>query len=305
VARGTQHRKRRPAQNARTAAVAAQTQPRKQRPPQWQEQLFFQRIRLHAKWAYVLLAVAFAATFALLGVGSGSTGISDALQNFFSRSSGGTSISSLEHKAAKNPADAKAWRDLATAYEQKHRTQDAIDALQQYVRLRPKDTGTLSELASEYQQLASDDYTNYTTAAEQAQVANPEATFAPPSTTAFGKVFASPTGLQDPIDQITSSQASTAAQTAYQGYQTAISQSEATYQRIAKQTPGDPTVQFQLGQAAAAANDLKTAVSAYKRFLKLAPNDVDAPTVRQDLKAAQAQLKAQSAAAAPKKSASK
>jgi CDP-diacylglycerol--glycerol-3-phosphate 3-phosphatidyltransferase len=69
VARGTQHRKRRTGANARTAAVAAR--PRRDKPPQWQEQLFFQRLRLHAKWAYVVLAVAFAATFALLGVGSG------------------------------------------------------------------------------------------------------------------------------------------------------------------------------------------------------------------------------------------
>ena len=44
MARGTQHRKRRPAQNARASAVAAT--PHKQRPPQWQEELFFQRLRM-------------------------------------------------------------------------------------------------------------------------------------------------------------------------------------------------------------------------------------------------------------------
>jgi cytochrome c-type biogenesis protein CcmH/NrfG len=305
VARGTQHRKRRPAQNARSAAVAAQAQPRKQRPPQWQEQLFFQRLRLHAKWAYVLLAVAFAATFALLGVGSGSTGISDALQNFFSRNSGGTSISSLQHKAAKHPNNPQVWSDLATAYEQKHQTQNAIDALNRYVALRPKDSGTLDELAAEYQTLASDQYTAYANSAQQAQIANPAATFAPPATTPFGKIFASPTGLQDPIDQIVSAQASAAEQTAYQAYQGAVAQAEQTYKKVAKLTPTDVTAWYQLGQSAAAANDLKTAESAFKRFLKLAPNDVDAPTVRQDLKQVETQLKAQAAAAAPKKSASK
>ena len=91
MARGTQHRKRRPAPNARTAAV---THTRRQKPPQWQEQLFFQRLRNHAKWAYVGLAVAFVLGFVLLGVGSGSTGISDVLGNAFSvGSGGGTSIS--------------------------------------------------------------------------------------------------------------------------------------------------------------------------------------------------------------------
>src|SRR5205807_8138263 len=94
VARGTQHRKRRPAANARAAAVAA---PKRQKPPQWQEQLFFQRLRNHAKWAYVGLAVAFMLGFVLLGVGSGSTGISDVLQNAFHFGShGGTSISKLQ-----------------------------------------------------------------------------------------------------------------------------------------------------------------------------------------------------------------
>ena len=80
---------------------------------------------------FVLLAIAFALGFVLFGVGSGSTGISDILQNalhFGSR--GGTSISKLENKTVKHPQDAKAWRDLATAYEQKQRTQDAVNALE-------------------------------------------------------------------------------------------------------------------------------------------------------------------------------
>ena len=69
MARGTQHRKRRPAQNARASSVAAP--PHKQRPPQWQEELFFQRLRNHAKWMFVLLALVFALGFVFFGVGSG------------------------------------------------------------------------------------------------------------------------------------------------------------------------------------------------------------------------------------------
>ena len=59
MARGTQHRKRRPAQNARAAAVAAPARKQKDKTPQWQDELFFSRLRNHAKWAYVFLAVAF------------------------------------------------------------------------------------------------------------------------------------------------------------------------------------------------------------------------------------------------------
>ena len=82
VARGTQHRKRRTGPNARKPATAPSVAAtRKQRPPEWQEQLFFQRLRVHAKWAFVLLALVFGLGFVFLGIGSGSNGITDALQN--------------------------------------------------------------------------------------------------------------------------------------------------------------------------------------------------------------------------------
>jgi tetratricopeptide (TPR) repeat protein len=288
VARGTQHRKRRPAQNARTAAVAAH--PRKQKPPQWQEELFFQRLRNHAKWAYVGLAIAFVLGFVLLGVGSGSTGISDMFQNAFNfGSSGGTSISSLQAKVAKHPNDASGWRDLATAYETKQRTQDAVGALEQYTALRPKDTSALSELASEDTTLAQSYATAYQNAQANASAADPSASLAPAANTPFGKIFSDPNGLKDPIGSVASSQAQSAAQTAYSNYQSTMQNAEKSLKKLAKLTPSDVTVQYQLGQAAQAAGDSKTAVAAYKKFLKMSPNDVDAPQVKQLLKQAQAQ----------------
>jgi cytochrome c-type biogenesis protein CcmH/NrfG len=287
VARGTQHRKRRPAQNARTAAVAA---PAKKRPPQWQEQLFFQRLRTHAKWAYIALAATFVLTFVLLGVGSGSTGIGDALQSAFNFGSGGTSISSLQGKTRKHPQDANAWHDLATAYEQKQRTQDAIDALQRYTALKPKDASALGELASQYTTLAQNAAADYQAAQSDATAASPASAFAPAATTPFGKIFNDPQGLQDPIGAVIAQQAQQRSQTAFSNYQTAQKNAEATFKKIAKLTPTDVTVQYQLGQAATAAGDYKTAVAAYQRFLKLSPNDVSAPQVKQLLKQARAAL---------------
>ena len=74
-----------------------------------------------------------------------------ALQNAFNfGGSGGTSISSLQSKVAKNPNSAADWRDLATAYEQKQRTSDAVTALEHLTALHPKDTNALAELASQY-----------------------------------------------------------------------------------------------------------------------------------------------------------
>jgi Flp pilus assembly protein TadD len=290
VARGTQHRKRRPAQNARAAAVAAPA--KKQKPPQWQEQLFFQRLRTHAKWAYVALAAAFLATFVLLGVGSGSTGLGDALQNAFNFGSGGTSIGKLEKKVEKHPRDANAWHDLAIAYEQKKRPQDAVTALERYTALHPKDASGLDELASQYSSLAQTYATDYQNAQADATSASPAAAFAPSATSTFGKIFNDPNGLQDPIGSVIAAQAQQRAQTALSSYQGAQKNAETTFQKLAKLTPNDVSVQYQLGLAASQANDFKVAVAAYTKFLKLSPNDVEAPQVKQLLKAARAQLSA-------------
>jgi tetratricopeptide (TPR) repeat protein len=283
VARGTQHRKRRPAANARSAAVAA---PKRQKPPEWQEQLFFQRLRNHAKWAYVGLAVAFVLGFVLLGVGSGSTGISDVLGNMFSSSSGGgTSISKLQAKADKNPSNATAWRDLATALEQKQRTQDAVNALERYTALRPKDQNALAELATQYGTLANTYAADYTAAQNEAsQFASPASAFPPASTTPLGKAFADPTALQDPISASIQKQASTKQSAAYSNYQGAQKNAETVYQKLVALNPSDATTQIQLGQAAQSAGDTKTAIAAYDAFLKLAPTDPLAPQVKQALK---------------------
>jgi tetratricopeptide (TPR) repeat protein len=295
VARGTQHRKRRPAANARAAAVAA---PKHQKTPQWQDELFFSRLRNHAKWAYVTLAIAFVLGFVLLGVGSGSTGVSDVLQNAFNFGSGsGTSISSLQKKTQKNPSDAQAWRDLATALEGKERTQEAVDALQRYSALRPKDQTALQELATQYSTLANNYATDYSTAQAQASAqAPPGAVFAPPSTTPFGKAFADPNALQDPIAAAVQSLSSTAQNTAFTNYQQAQKNAETTYQKLIVLAPNDATIQIQLGQAAQAANDSATAIAAFKKFLKLAPNDPLAPQVKQALKSLRASAAASSSA---------
>jgi cytochrome c-type biogenesis protein CcmH/NrfG len=235
--------------------------------------------------------------FVLLGVGSGSTGAADVLGNMFNfgSSSGGTSISKLQKKVDANPKDAKAWRDLATALEQKQRTQDAVNALERYTVLRPKDQNALAELASEYGTLATNYATDYSNAQAQAsQFSAPGAVFAPASTTPFGKAFADPTALQDPISAAVQSLASTTQSTAYTNFQGAQKNAEAVYQKLVALSPSDATTQIQLGQAAQAAGDSKVAITAYDAFLKLAPSDPLAPQVKQALK----QLKLQTPAAA-------
>jgi len=290
VARGTQHRKRRTGPNARKPAASAVAAPRRQRPPEWQEQLFFQRLRVHAKWAFAFLAAIFALGFVFLGIGSGSNGITDALQNAFNfgSGSGGSSISSLEKKTEKNPLKAQAWRDLATAYETKHRTDDAIRALSQYVGLKPKDTAALAELANEYSTQAQDAATQYQNSQQSVSaISLPGAVFGPAATSQLGKAYSS-TSLKDPIAAAVQSQSSTEQSTAYSNYQTAQKNAEQTYVKLVKVTPSDANAQLQLGQAAQSAGDTKVAIAAYTKFLKLSPHDTYAPQVKAALK----QLKA-------------
>lgn len=94
---------------------------------------------------YVLLAVLFALTFAVLGVGSGQGGLDQIFNTIFG-GGGGTSVSSLEKKVHKDPRNAQAWNDLALKYGEKNRTEDAIAAMQRYVALRPKSVAGLNQL---------------------------------------------------------------------------------------------------------------------------------------------------------------
>jgi cytochrome c-type biogenesis protein CcmH/NrfG len=248
--------------------------------------LFFARLRAHAKWMFVLLAIVFALGFVVFGVGSGSNGVSSALQNAFNFGGGttGPSISSLQKKVAAHPNDAASWRALATAYETKHEPQLAITALEKYTALKPKDTSALQELASQYTSLADTYNTQAQNAEVAAQTANLAPSFLPSSSSTIGKAFTTGGPLDDPLSTANVNTATSTAQAAVSQLDTVESEAESAYERLAKLTPTDASVWIQLGQAAQGANDTATAVAAYKRFLKLAPTDPLAPQVRAVLK---------------------
>jgi len=288
VARGTQHRKRRPAANARAAHAVAEKPKGKVKHPSWEDDLFFNRLRRHAKWVYVLLILVFALGFVLLGVGSGSSGIGDILQNFFQRdASNGASVSSLQKRVQEHPKDPAAWRALATRLEQDQRNEEAINALTRLTALKPKDADTLQELAGLYARRA-DDFRNEATAAQnESALVAPGALFQPAATTAFGKLFSDPNALQDPIANAASTQANAKVSAAYSKLTDVETKAVAVLKRLTAINPDDATVQLQLGQAAQNGGDSATAIAAYKRFLKLAPDDPVAPAVKEQLKSLQ------------------
>ena len=99
---------------------------------------------------------------------------------------------------------------------------------------------------------------------------------------------ANPLTGADPINRAVQSHVNTLSGTAYNDMSSAYKKAVSVYRQIATQNPNDPSVQFQLAQAADAASDTKTAIAAYERFLKLAPDDPTAPAIKQRLQ----QLKA-------------
>jgi tetratricopeptide (TPR) repeat protein len=268
----------------------AETQPKKRRQaaPSWEEQLFFSRLRRHAKYIYVLLALVFAVGFVAFGVGSGSTGISGALQSLFNGGSSGTSVDSRiksdQKKLAKSPDNATLYTDLATLYLQKNDTAAAIRTLESGAKAKPQNLQILGALASTYRRQAEAAKTD----AQNAQAALTSTFFTQPgldTSSTLGSAFTS-----DPVSQALKTKASSS----FTKLQSTYSKAESAYQRVAttsRGTSGEATAQLQLASIALEAlnytgqpNEIQTAIAAYKRYLTIDPKGPNAAQAKQTLK---------------------
>ncbi len=106
---------------------------------------------------FASLAAVFAISFIFFGVGTGVSGgsVGDFLRDLFG--GGGTETQSVADALGKvedNPNDAAAVLALAGAYQRAGQTRDAASTLENYVKLQPKDTDALRQLATLYQRLA-------------------------------------------------------------------------------------------------------------------------------------------------------
>jgi tetratricopeptide (TPR) repeat protein len=242
------------------------------------QQLFFMRLRRKAKLAYLVLAVLFAITFAFLGVGSGNNGGLDQLfQGLNIFSSSGNPVSKAQKEIKDHPNSGKGYRDLATAYEGKGDSVNAISALQQYTLQKPKDAAAWSELGGLQLSQAQAYQSAYQGATQARQLAAPSASFLP--TGKLGQGIGT-----NPIEQAAASQVDASVQTLQQQTQLAYTNSVASFQKAATLLPSDSNAWFQLGQTAQSSGDTVTAVKAYKRYLKLTPNSTYAAQIRQLIK---------------------
>jgi tetratricopeptide (TPR) repeat protein len=263
------------------------TPKRKQATPSWEDQLFFARLRHHAKWVFVFLAVVFAAGFIFLGVGSGSTGISDILRgNFFGGGGSSTSsqIKDAQKTVAAHPNDMEAYLNLSSIYQQDNQTAKAIAVLEAANRRDPRNLDVLNRLAGIYRTKAEDALN--TAAAAQDALATNNAT--PPGlnpNTGLGQALAS-----DPVSKALTQKASET----FIAMTTAFSKAQDAYKRVAtaaKGTPQEASAQLQLGSVAIESlrisgqpTDAETAAAAFRRYLKLEPNGTNAAQARQTLK---------------------
>ena len=239
--------------------------------------MFFPRLRRHAKWMFVFLALVFGVGFVGFGVGAGGVGFGDILRGTGS-GSGVPSVSENQKRIDENPKDAQAYRDLATAYQADGDVDGAIEALEGFSRLKPRNVDALRELAALYLRKASDAQT-------RAQIAQLRSDYLAPGGSVLGTLVVGGKPLEtDELSSAVSSVLSEDTNAALVEVQSASQNAVSTYKRIAAAQPRDPSVQLELAQTAQSVNDTATAIAAYRKFLELAPDDPSAPDVKRLLK---------------------
>jgi Tfp pilus assembly protein PilF len=277
---------------ARGAAQARRQRPkeppkkRKRAAPAYEQTMFFPRLRRQAKWVFVFLALVFAVGFVAFGVGSGSSGISDILRgNFFG--GGGTSTSSLvkqkQQAIARNPKDISAYLDLAGLYQQDQDETKALATLRKAEQVAPRNFDVLNRIAGIYSGQAELERQ----AAQNAQIVYFESTVSPPGldpSSTLGQAISS-----DPYSDVLK----TRANEAYSKMVSAFTKAETAYKKLVTAAAGtsqEANAQLQLAGAAQISGDTTTAVNAYTRFLKIAPDSPNALAVRQTLEQLKASL---------------
>jgi tetratricopeptide (TPR) repeat protein len=269
-------RRRRRAQSATPTRVAEKT-------------MFFPKLRRQAKWVFLALALVFAIGFVVFGVGSGGgLGFLDIFNN-----NGGSSNTPSETKARdrikKNPDDAAAYQDLASALQTKGDLRGAAAALATYTKLRPKNTDALASLAGLYTALGTRMQSTITSAQLQSQ----NDSFPTVVDTGLQVKKQSVTG-PNVIFQSLSELSNSKLTDLYQKQQDDYNNAEVINRKIVRLNPNDANAQLNLGQAAQSAGDTKNAIAAYKQFIKLAPDDPTVSLVKQQIKALRQSSKSQS-----------
>ncbi|HYY75252.1 MAG TPA: tetratricopeptide repeat protein [Gaiellaceae bacterium] len=238
--------------------------------------MFFPKLRRRAKWVFLLLAVVFLGGYLVFSVGTGAgSGIGDYLSDIFNRQPGaaGPSVDEARERLADNPQDPQAQLELARALQTDGQVEQAIAAYERYTTTRPRDEDGLRALASLYGLEAAEAQRRFEQASGEAGAARIQQQFAPSSP--FAQAL-----TENAIVESVAGEADARAQAAQAEAQRYGALQTDVYQRLTLLVDDDPLLWLQFAQAAETAARYDSAITAYERFLELAPDDSSAEQVR-------------------------
>jgi tetratricopeptide (TPR) repeat protein len=246
--------------------------------------MFFPKLRSQAKWVFVFLALSFGIGFTVFGVGGGGLGLGDILQG--SSSVGGPSVKDAQKKIDKG--DLAAYKELADAYRNENKTDDAITAGEQYLKARPKDYEYTKTVAADYEGRAARQRDEATAVQDAVTASTGGATFTPVQTSKLGRALGTPR-----IDQELQTAANQQLTQLYSGMQSSYARATQLYKTVSAANPKDLLVLQLLANSAYQSRDNQTAMAAARRVVKLAPGTQDARQARQLIQFIKAQSAAQ------------
>ena len=248
--------------------------------------MFFPKLRRQAKWMFVFLALAFGVGFVGFGVGGGGLGIGDILQGN-SSSTSGPSVGDAKDKIKKG--DRAAYKELADAYRNENKTDDAITAdravpegAAQGLRLHEDGRGGLRRKSRQAARRGERDPGLGDREHGRQHV------------WAVTDVEAGTRGRDRPHRPGAPDRREPEANTElYSGLQGSYTRATQLYRQISAANPKDLLVLQLLANAAYQSRDNQTAVDASRRVIKLAPGTQEARQARQLIQLIKAQAAAQ------------
>ena len=247
--------------------------------------MFFPKLRSQAKWVFVFLALSFAVGFVAFGVGSGGGGL-DALWNGGGANTSGPSVGDAKKKIDKG--DLAAYKELADAYRNENKTDDAIAAGEQYLKARPKDYEYMKTVAADYEGRASRQRDQAQAIQDEVTASTGGATFGLSQSSTLGRAIGS-----GRIDQELQTSANQKLTELYSGMQTSYTQATQLYKKISAANPKDLLVLQLLANAAYQSRDNQTAIDASRRVIKIAPGTQEARQAKQLIQLVKASAAAQ------------
>jgi tetratricopeptide (TPR) repeat protein len=238
--------------------------------------MFFPKLRRQAKWMFVFLALAFGIGFVGFGVGSSGSGLDQLWNNIGGGGSSGPSVSDAQGKIKKG--DLVAYKELADAYRQDGKLEQAISAGEQYLKVRPKDYEYMRTVAGDYEGRASQQRDQAAVIQDEVTSSTGGTTFAPPGNTLLGRAL-----QPGKIDTELQTAANQKLTQLYAGLQGSYARATQIYQQLAAQTPNDVLLQLLLANAALQSRNNPVALKAYRKVIKLSPGSGEAEQARQQI----------------------